>query len=99
MSKGKITSFVRSFLERTPMASKKKAVEAEESKVAPKIYKGYDIKWLRGEPEHPHYELVAEYDKKYASNEAVVEEEEVEEEEVVEESNDEVEDLESVEEK
>lgn len=28
------------------------------------IYKGYDIRWLRQEPDHPDYHVVAEYDKK-----------------------------------
>lgn len=32
------------------------------------VYKGYEIKWLRGIPEHPDYHLVAEYDKKVKSN-------------------------------
>lgn len=30
-----------------------------------RMYKGYDMKWLRGEPQHPEFYLVAEYDKKY----------------------------------
>ena len=28
-------------------------------------YKGYDVRWLRGETDHPDYHLVAEFDKKY----------------------------------
>ena len=32
------------------------------------IYKGYDIKWLRGEPEHPDFYLVEEFDKKKGVN-------------------------------
>jgi hypothetical protein len=30
----------------------------------PAFYQGYDIKWLRNNPDHPHYYLVAEYDEK-----------------------------------
>lgn len=40
-------------------------VEAEKvsnEEVVDGFYKGYDIKWLRGEPDHPDYYLVAEYD-------------------------------------
>ena len=30
-------------------------------------YKGYDMKWLRNEPQHPDFYLVEEYDKKYSN--------------------------------
>lgn len=33
------------------------------------FYKGYDIRWLRNEPSHPDYYLVAEYDAKYSNKE------------------------------
>lgn len=26
------------------------------------FYKGYDMKWLKGEPQHPDFYLVAEYE-------------------------------------
>lgn len=42
----------------------KKVVKKEESKEIHGFYKGYEIKWLREEPQHPDYYLVAEYDKK-----------------------------------
>ena len=41
------------------MLSKK----AKEVKALKGFYKGYEIKWLRGEKDHPDYKLVAEYDK------------------------------------
>jgi hypothetical protein len=31
----------------------------------PITYKGYSIKWLKSEPEHPDFGLVAEYEAKY----------------------------------
>ena len=31
----------------------------------PSIYKGYEIRWLKREPTHPDYGLVAEYEEKY----------------------------------
>lgn len=43
------------------MAKKKKVVSKPEVKG---WYKGYDIRWLRELPEHPDYNLVAEYDAK-----------------------------------
>lgn len=43
----------------------KEVEESKEKKVKPVFYKDYDIKWLRGVPEHPDYYLVAEYDKEY----------------------------------
>jgi hypothetical protein len=35
--------------------------------VAPRVYKDYDIKWLKYDAgvQHPHYYLVAEYEEKY----------------------------------
>ena len=36
----------------------------EVAKEAPGFYKSYDIEWLRSEPTHPDYYLVAEYDAK-----------------------------------
>lgn len=41
-----------------------KKIEKEEPKEIHGFYKGYEIKWLRGEPQHPDFKLVAEYDKK-----------------------------------
>jgi hypothetical protein len=41
-----------------------KEVKKEAKKEPEGWYKGYDIKWLRNEPEHPDFYLVAEYDKK-----------------------------------
>ena len=41
--------------------TKKKEKEVKE---ASGFYKGYDIRWLAGEPTHPDYHLVAEYEKK-----------------------------------
>ena len=37
-------------------------------------YKGYDVRWLRGETDHPDYHLVAEFDKKYGPKHKVVKE-------------------------
>jgi len=37
-------------------------VEAEKK---PRWYKGYDMKWLREEPQHPDYPFVKEYDELY----------------------------------
>lgn len=39
-----------------------------------RFFKGYDIKWLREEPSHPDFHLVAEYDALMASKEEPVEE-------------------------
>lgn len=35
------------------------------SKAKPNMYKGYDVYWLKRDPKHPDYKLVAEYEKKY----------------------------------
>lgn len=46
--------------------AKKKKVEVK--KPDPKesgVYKGYDVRWLKREPDHPDYGLVAEYEKKF----------------------------------
>lgn len=29
------------------------------------FYKSYDIRWLKNEPDHPAFNLVAEYESKY----------------------------------
>lgn len=42
---------------------KVKKVEKKEER--PRTYKGYDINWLKGEPQHPDFKLVAEYEAKY----------------------------------
>lgn len=42
----------------------KKATEKVSEKVDSGFYKGYDMRWLRKETEHPDFHLVAEYDKK-----------------------------------
>ena len=47
-----------------------KKKEASEAQLAEQgWYKGYDVRWLRNESEHPDYYLVAEYDKKYGKKE------------------------------
>lgn len=42
--------------------------EKKQKEVAPKPvqgwYKGYEVRWLREIPEHPDYNLVAEYEAK-----------------------------------
>jgi hypothetical protein len=43
---------------------KVKKVEKKEKK-QPKDYKGYDIKWLKSEVNHPDFKLVAEYEAKF----------------------------------
>lgn len=43
----------------------KKKVKKAVPKLPPTIYKDYDMKWLKGVPEHPEFGLVAEYEKKY----------------------------------
>ena len=40
-----------------------KPEEVKEEK--PDTYKGYDIKWLKSEPTHPEFNLVAEYEAKF----------------------------------
>jgi hypothetical protein len=40
-------------------------VEKEEKVTG--FYKGYEIRWLRQNPQHPDYKLVAEYDAKYGN--------------------------------
>jgi hypothetical protein len=43
-----------------------KEPEAETKKeVKPRFYKGYDMVWLKKNPSHPDFSLVAEYDKEY----------------------------------
>jgi hypothetical protein len=41
----------------------KKVVKKEVKEEMHGFYKGYEIKWLRNEPQHPDFKLVAEYDK------------------------------------
>ena len=43
----------------------KDKVKVEKKEERPKDYEGYDIKWLKSEPEHPDFHLVAEYEAKY----------------------------------
>jgi hypothetical protein len=43
------------------MKKVKEVKEAEPSKIHG-FYKGYEMKWLKGEPQHPDYKLVAEYE-------------------------------------
>lgn len=43
------------------MKKVKKVKEAKPSKIHG-FYKGYEMKWLKGEPQHPDYKLVAEYE-------------------------------------
>ena len=40
----------------------KKKEEIEEKKAKPDFYKGYSMKWLKTEPSHPDFYLVAEYE-------------------------------------
>lgn len=45
----------------------KESISEKVDKVAPKkesnfFYKGYDIRWLRKNPDHPDFYLVAEFD-------------------------------------
>jgi len=40
---------------------------SEKELAADGTYKGYSVAWLRGEPDHPDYHLVAEFDKKYGA--------------------------------
>lgn len=41
---------------------KVKEVAEEPVKELNGFYKGYDMRWLKGEPQHPDYKLVAEYE-------------------------------------
>ena len=43
------------------MADKKEKKEVK-VKVKDNFYKGYDMKWLKTEPSHPDFYLVAEFD-------------------------------------
>jgi hypothetical protein len=38
---------------------------ARKKAVKPTFFKGYDIRWLKNNPEHPDFNLVAEYEAKY----------------------------------
>jgi hypothetical protein len=51
------------------MAKNKPVVVSEADQAKEGWYKGYEIKWLREEPNHPDYNLVAEFDKKYNKKE------------------------------
>lgn len=42
------------------MAEKKKVQKAQ--KATDGFYKGYDIRWLKQNEDHPDYQLVAEYE-------------------------------------
>lgn len=44
--------------------SNKNKKEVKEVKVKNNTFKGYDINWLRKNPEHPDYKLVEQFDKK-----------------------------------
>jgi len=37
---------------------------AKEKKQPVGFYKGYDMKWLKKQPQHPDYKIVAEYEAK-----------------------------------
>jgi len=56
----RLTTFAGGFL--IKMIKVKKVEKKEER---PRTYKGYDINWLKGEPQHPDFKLVAEYEAKY----------------------------------
>lgn len=43
----------------------KEVKEKSEKKEKYGFYKGYDLQWLKSEPEHPDYYLVKEYENKY----------------------------------
>ena len=45
------------------MAKKKEKKAA--LNVLPRMFKGYDMRWLKSIPEHPSFGLVAEYEEKY----------------------------------
>ena len=48
------------------MGKAKKSKVSEKKLAEDGMYKGYDMKWLRGIGEdHPDFELVAEFDSKY----------------------------------
>jgi len=47
------------------MALLKKKEPSEKELAGAGIYKGYDVRWLRQEEDHPDHELVKEFDKKY----------------------------------
>ncbi len=47
---------------------KEEPSEAAPKGDAPGWYKGYDVRWLRQETEHPDYNLVAEYDAAQGGN-------------------------------
>lgn len=51
--------YPREFLKDMKKKTKKAVVKPE-----PGFYKGYDIRWLKGEPSHPDFELVAEFEAK-----------------------------------
>lgn len=52
------------FARKAQMAKGKEPTDADRLKVG--MYKGYDIRWLKGiGEEHPDYHLVAEYEEKY----------------------------------
>jgi len=51
-----------------------KPTSLEFTDVATGFYKNYNIKWLRGEPTHPDFNLVAEYDALHPQKEEDVEE-------------------------
>jgi len=65
------------------MPRKKEEVK-EEVKGDSGFYKGYDLSWLRNEPEHPDFNLVAEFDELHPEEKKEEEVEEVEEVEAVE---------------
>lgn len=41
-----------------------KDIKELSKKEIPGFYKGYEIKWLKNNPQHPDFNLVAEYEKK-----------------------------------
>jgi hypothetical protein len=49
------------------MVFQKKEKKDEEEKIEerPVYYKGYLMSWLKTEPDHPDFSLVAEYEAKY----------------------------------
>ena len=57
------------FIERNIMGKKKAKKVSVKDSLKAGFYKGYDIKWLKREPKHPDYYLVAEYESKYGERE------------------------------
>lgn len=60
-----MTPFTRGFLINMVFQKKEKKDEEEKIEERPVYYKGYLMSWLKTEPDHPDFSLVAEYEAKY----------------------------------